>query len=98
VLVAVSNIEPRRQPDARPLGGSCQIDLECQVGLECAHVSGVMKGQCAASCNAEASCQERFGSASMCLGADLCARTCQADAECPSGSRCNDYRWCEAQR
>jgi hypothetical protein len=98
VLTAVSKIEPRRQPDAEPLGGKCQTDLGCQIGLQCEHLSGVMNGQCAATCNAASSCQERFGSSSMCLGADLCARTCDTNADCPSGSLCNDYRWCEAQR
>ena len=96
VLTAVAYIGPTRAHDARPLGGQCGSDRDCQLGLSCTHVNGVMDGQCSASCNATPSCQERFGSESMCLGADVCARTCGNDQGCPHGSSCNAYGWCDA--
>jgi hypothetical protein len=98
VLAAVSNIEARRLPNARALGGQCLSDSECQTGLRCTHVTDVMDGQCAAPCNSTPWCQERFGSESLCLGADVCARTCKADADCAAGAHCNGYHWCEGQR
>jgi hypothetical protein len=98
VLTAVSYIEPTRAHDARPLGGLCVSDRECQLGLMCAHEAGVMEGQCSAMCNSTPSCQERFGAESMCIGADICARTCSNDAECASGGSCNAYGWCEGER
>lgn len=97
-LVALASIEPpARAADAGPLGSACTVDRDCLLGLECVYEAGVMEAQCAARCNETAACQEDFGTASMCLGADLCARTCQADADCPEGAVCNAYGWCEAR-
>ncbi len=95
VLAAIGNIEPQRLPNAHMLGGACSNDSECQLGLLCTHARDVIDGQCAATCNSTPSCQERFGSLSVCLGADVCARTCSADRDCPQGAHCNSYRWCE---
>ena len=95
VLGAVSYIGPSRAHDARPLGGACSADRDCQVGLVCAADRGVLDGQCTAACNATASCHVRFGAQSVCLGVDLCARSCMTDADCPSGNECNVYSWCE---
>jgi hypothetical protein len=95
VLGAIASIQPTRAANARPLGGHCVIDRDCQQGLSCAFTPDVMEGQCAAACNETSACQERFGKESVCLGADLCARTCKADAECATGSHCNVYGWCE---
>jgi hypothetical protein len=97
VLSSVAYIGPTRARDARQLGGACVTDRDCQLGLECVQQAGVMEGQCSASCNSTSSCQERFGSESMCLGADLCARTCGNDAGCASGASCNAYGWCEGE-
>jgi hypothetical protein len=95
VLGAVAHIGPTRAADARPLGGVCGSDRDCQYGLSCASETGVMERQCSAVCNVAAACQDSFGAESMCLGADLCARTCADDAGCPSGTSCNAYGWCE---
>lgn len=84
-----------RTPGAEPLGGACLTDRDCQLELECTIDPGVIEGQCSASCNADAQCQDRFGTLSMCLGADLCARSCDASQPCPDGTRCNNYGWCE---
>ena len=98
VLGAIFYMEPRRMPNAQMLGGACLSDRNCQLGLACTYVPGVMEGQCAAACNSTASCQERFGTESLCLGADVCARTCKLASDCPSGDRCNDYGWCETPK
>jgi hypothetical protein len=94
-LAALSYGEPARAPDALSLGGACARDRECQVGLTCTFEPGVIDGQCTAACNSSASCQERFGAQSVCLGADLCARTCTYNADC-GGGFCNIYSWCES--
>jgi hypothetical protein len=97
VLTAVAYIEPTRAHDARPLGGQCATGRDCQLGLTCVDQAGVMEGQCSASCNSTPSCQERFGTESMCIGADICARTCSNDAGCSPGASCNAYGWCEGK-
>jgi hypothetical protein len=56
-----------------------------------------MEGQCSAFCNSSATCTEEFGSASMCVAADLCARTCHTQHDCPEGSGCNAFGWCDAE-
>lgn len=95
VLSAVTHLQSVRSPTAVALSGACVTDRDCQNDLSCTFQPGVMEGQCAASCNASESCQERFGTESVCLGADLCARTCELQADCPSGAVCNLYGWCE---
>ena len=97
VLIAMAYIEPTRAHDAKPLGGRCDSDRDCQADLSCVYVSGVIEGQCSATCNSTAACQERFGSHSVCLGADVCARTCGNDAGCAPGGSCNAYGWCEGE-
>ena len=95
-LVSFGFVEPVRSPTARPLGGECDKDRDCQLGMQCTFVAGVIEGQCAASCNSTPSCQERFGEQSLCLGADVCARACTGPQGCPAGSTCNLYGWCES--
>lgn len=88
-------VEPVRLPTAAGLGGVCAHDRDCQFGLQCTFVPGVLERQCSAGCNATAACQERFGEESLCLGADICARACISSETCPRGSSCNLYGWCE---
>ena len=95
VLAGLIYSEPIRSPNAVGLGGACSTDRDCQVGLDCGYVPGVLEAQCTASCNTAAACQDRFGRESMCLGADLCTRTCQHDTDCPDVTGCNAYGWCE---
>jgi len=95
-LFALTTVEPTRAATAADLGGTCSTDRDCQVGLQCTYVEGVMAGQCAASCNATPACQQRFGEASVCLGADVCARTCDGVKDCPGVDVCNAYGWCES--
>lgn len=98
VLASIGYMRPQREANARPLGAACIGDRQCQLDLRCTFVANVMEGQCAAPCNSTPACQERFGSASLCLGADLCARTCQTDRDCPSAGHCNDFHWCETRQ
>ena len=95
-LLAISAAPPARSATARPLGGVSATDRDCQSDLQCTFVDDVLSGQCSATCSSTPSCQERFGDESMCLGADMCARTCGNDLACPGGSTCNAYGWCEA--
>jgi hypothetical protein len=98
VIGAVTYNDATRAPDARPLGGACETTHECRKGTICTESDGVMKGQCSAACNSGAVCEAEFGGTSICLAADLCARSCQNDAQCPGGTECNNYGWCERQR
>ena len=75
-------VEPSRSPSARSLGGNCANDRDCQLGLHCAFVEGVIAGQCTATCNSTPACQEHYGEQSLCLGADLCARACTSPQSC----------------
>jgi len=94
-LVAVGYRDVNRAPDAKPLGAACESTHECRWATSCIEVEGVLRGQCSASCNENASCTEAFGGNSLCLGADVCARSCRSSAECPVQTRCNAYGWCE---
>ena len=100
VLAAVgfASNEPARAPDARDLGGLCEETRECRSGSRCVDQTGVMEGQCSATCSESLSCQSAFGGKSLCLGADLCARTCADSGDCPAGTECNAYGWCERPR
>lgn len=94
-LSLLDDPNPTRAPDARPLGGICEGTRECRLGTRCIDSDGVLAGQCSASCAANSACQQAFGLDTMCLGADLCARACDKPSDCPSGTICNDYGWCE---
>ena len=95
VLGGLAYGQSGRAPDARPLGGSCLWDRECLLGLQCVEVDGVLAGQCSAACNTTGSCQQRFGQSALCIGADVCVRTCENADQCPGGTTCNAYGWCE---
>jgi hypothetical protein len=99
VLGAVTVVnDPARAPDARDLGGLCEDTHECRSGSRCVDAAGVIEGQCSATCSESISCQSQFGAKALCLGADLCARTCAHDTDCPDGTDCNLYGWCERPR
>ena len=98
VLGALSLIDdpnPSRAPDARALGGTCDGTRECRVGTRCIDNDGVLSGQCSAACSDTSSCQQSFGTQTLCLGVDLCARACAGTNDCPSGTSCNAYGFCE---
>jgi hypothetical protein len=94
-IVTVGLRDGRRAADANGLGGVCESTQGCKHGTRCVDQEGVMSGQCSTSCNDETACSEHFGGAVLCLGADLCARACGDAAECPAGTQCNAYGWCE---
>lgn len=87
--------EGPRADDAEGIGGICQSTHGCREGTRCVDEESVMQGQCSTSCNDNLACTVRFGGAVLCLGADLCARACSGAADCPEGTQCNAYGWCE---
>jgi hypothetical protein len=95
VVGALTYSDATRAPDAKHLGGACSSTHECRKGTTCLELEGVMNGQCSAACNASDACQQRFGAGSICIGADVCARTCQTTSDCPASTACNAYGWCE---
>ncbi|MET0385095.1 MAG: hypothetical protein ABW321_04010 [Polyangiales bacterium] len=94
-IAALGYRETTRAADARTLGAACESTHECQVGTRCVDLEGVMPGQCTAACNADSTCTQAFGAEAQCLGADMCARTCREASDCPDGTACNAYGWCE---
>jgi hypothetical protein len=95
VVGALGFSDATRAEHPQPLGGICESTHDCQKGTTCQEIDGVLNGQCSASCNGDDACREPFGRDSLCLGADVCARSCEQNADCPEGTRCNAYRWCE---
>lgn len=94
-IVTVGLRDGQRAADAKTLGGVCESTHGCQSGTRCVEQDGVMVGQCSASCSDDSGCTQQFGGAVLCLGADLCARACGDAADCPQGTQCNAYGWCE---
>lgn len=97
VLLAVLLASPwARLSGQGRLGERCDSSFDCQHGLACSDSEEVLTGQCAAGCSSDASCQERFGALSMCIGIDQCVRSCGKEGACPGGTACNAHGWCEA--
>jgi len=97
VFAALGYREAGRAPDAKALGGVCESTYECRKGTYCVQSGEVLQGQCSSDCNATSVCSGAFGLSSLCLASDLCAKTCRTTADCPAGTRCNGYAWCERQ-
>ena len=95
VIAAFGLRDGERAADAAGLGGVCESTQGCQRGTRCVDQAGVMAGQCSTSCSDNNACADHFGAAVLCLGADLCARACDDAADCPAGTQCNAYGWCE---
>jgi hypothetical protein len=93
-IVTVGLRDGQRAADANGLGGVCESTRGCSQGTRCVDQEGVMAGQCSTSCSDDTACS-KLGGAVLCLGADLCARACGDMADCPSGTQCNAYGWCE---
>ena len=97
-LIAVVTIglrDGQRAADAKGLGGVCESTHGCLRGTRCVDQDGVMEGPCSTGCSDNMACADHFGGAVLCLGADLCARACGETADCPAGTECNAYGWCE---
>jgi len=94
-VVTIGVRDTYRATDAQSLGGLCESTHACQDGMRCVDAEGVMEGQCSSSCSDTSACTAQFGQAVLCLGADLCARACAEASDCPQGTRCNVYGWCE---
>jgi hypothetical protein len=95
VVFSLAYIEPRPHGGVAVLGAACERTTDCQYGMRCAAVVEDAPEQCTASCSDAETCQEQFGSAAMCTGADACVRTCSANIDCGGDGQCNDYGWCE---
>ena len=95
LLGAMGALDDQRAPDAHGLSGVCETTRDCQSGTRCVQDEAALEAQCSAPCSATASCQEQFGSPAICLGVDLCARACAQASDCPAGTVCNAYNWCE---
>ena len=94
--VAALRLRPAERPqNGAQLGAPCEDSLQCQYGLSCVGGDGPLAGQCAARCSSDASCQDRFGSQTLCIAVDQCAIACQSDADCSGGTACNTYGFCE---
>ncbi len=80
------------------IGETCSSDGDCQGELHCEEGSSGTD-QCTTTCVnstvVEDYCTANYGSDYFCIGAGICVRSCQYDAECPSGTACNGYWWCE---
>jgi hypothetical protein len=94
-IVTVGLRDGQRAADATGLGGVCESTYGCQRGTRCIERDGVMPGQCSTSCSDDTACAGHYGGSVLCLGADLCARACDEANECPEGTTCNAYGWCE---
>jgi hypothetical protein len=82
------------------LGDICTSSADCGGQMVCHSdtTNYVANGQCTASteCSKDSQCSG-FGSAhgAMCIGANICVATCGVQSDCPNGTICNSYGWCE---
>lgn len=80
------------------IGETCTSDSDCQGELRCEDGS-TGTDQCTTTCVnstvVEDHCTVSYGSDYHCIGAGICVRSCDNDADCPSGTECNGYWWCE---
>ena len=83
--------------DPRSIGANCESSSDCESGLFCNTnpVDDLLDSQCTAPCAVTQPCSASFGPSAACLLSNLCIRTCTADADCPSGTHCNQHLWCE---
>ena len=97
-LFLIDSPNPTRTVNARSLGGICEGTRDCRAGTHCIESDGILAGQCSAACAESSSCRQAFGDQALCLGNDLCARACTQATDCPNGTTCNVYGWCERSR
>ena len=89
--------ESSGRPGAGSLGAPCQTSADCSGSLFCPLDSPqhVLDGQCSATCDSSNACDASLGPSRACIGANLCVRDCVNDSDCPAGTTCNDYQWCQ---
>ena len=82
----------------RSVFGSCTLDTDCQIGLECPR-TGPHAGLCMTPCTGDATCHDELGADFYCFS-DYCTFVCDYDFfgctgsptihSCPSGTTCRD--------
>ena len=79
------------------LGRVCNTDADCPTGLTCNlnPEDWISHRQCSTFCDTSDFCESKFGSHTMCIGANLCMSKCLDDTDCPPTTRCNSNDWCE---
>ena len=79
------------------LGRVCNTDADCPTGLTCNldPEDWISHRQCSTFCDTSDFCESKFGSHTMCIGANLCVSKCLDDTDCPPTTRCNSNDWCE---
>lgn len=82
------------------LGELCESSADCEEREYCsvnANKSSVVSNQCTGSCQDDDDCVFKLISATgtRCLTSKTCVRLCTVNSDCPSGTACNEYQWCE---
>lgn len=82
---------------AASLGAACDTSQDCPSGITCNTdtTDYIANKQCTTSCTTDATCHSMFGADSHCIGAGICVRECNTNADCPDLSICNGYGWCD---
>jgi hypothetical protein len=47
------------------------------------------------TCYSSEECKDEFGWRSFCIGLNDCVKRCYQDDDCPAGTYCSTYDWCE---
>lgn len=81
---------------ATNLGLPCDADSDCGSGLKCHtdYLDYVSHGQCTLDCDRSDAC-DAISLGSFCIGAHVCVRPCDSNADCVDKTRCIDAGWCE---
>jgi hypothetical protein len=81
----------------KDVGKPCESSDDCKGSLTCHYDTKDYIGhlQCTQDCASSDECSESFGQGSFCIGANICVRACVTDADCDTGTICNEQRWCE---
>jgi hypothetical protein len=80
------------------IGEPCEDDGDCADGLACRddETDYIAHKQCTQVCTDSDSCDPEGTGDAFCIGAEICVRSCKADADaCPKGTACNSNDWCE---
>lgn len=54
-------------------------------------------GQCSQQCETDDECVKSWGEGAVCIVAGYCVRSCAEDKDCPKGTTCNEYMWCDRE-
>jgi hypothetical protein len=81
------------------IGAPCESTTDCKAGLDCHFdtVNYIGHKQCTAACDLSNPCEDRFGSQTFCIGADICVQSCRDSADCPAKTVCSSNKWCKRE-